>query len=329
MVVNPNNPRNNNTPENRDALNSKEKIERDVKPVIEKLRELEAAATGAEKQRINHTMESMWAALRRVEERGANAGRFEVAVEAYPGNPHPAYKQFEGVPIDEAIKILKEHEARLAANDPQRGRYQHLYKKLEANGTDYYKVHYGKSNADVVSGRTPLTPEESRRQDLRNRHEAKLISNDYRKSTNPNNDARLREDYNTGQKVLNERIEYNGVELPKTVALVEASHSAETLARMRTDEEMNKLMTQGNFLKRFYYRAVEEGKKKALYEEQLRLISGKGKKYGWFSRNILRRKNESDEDQNLFRGTGQEAQHDPEMTALAKRFADDNIRSVS
>jgi hypothetical protein len=310
-----------------EVLSVQEKLKKDLLPAIDKLRQLQNTVTGTEREQILHTLISMESAIANLEKTGPNVGKQKIVVEGYNGRP--GYTHYESVPMDEAIKILKQAEATLPSASPEKKQYQTIIAKLEKTSVGYYDAHFNKPSADVVSGRTPLTPEEADIQDLRVRHEGKLISNDHRRSTNPDPAERLREDYKTGQKALDQRREwkYSPIELPTTIAVVEASHSAEVMARMRTDAEMNKRMNQGSFLGKWWNKVFEEGKKRELYEEELRKISGKPKKQNWFSRTILRRKDEAPDKANLFRDTDASgAENEAEMSALAKRFTEDNIR---
>ncbi len=317
-----------------EVIDAKEKIKKDLAPALNKLESLRQTAQGQEQVRILHTINAIQRAMLGLESTGVNAGKIKIQVEGQNGQVGGAggYDQFEGVPIDEVLDILKQAHTALPANHAEKLQYEAIIQKLEKNSKGYFEQHYNKSTQGIMDGSVQLTPEESTRQDLRVRHEAKLISTerDYRASTNPDQTQRLLEDYQTGQRALDKRREYtySPIELPTKVAVVEASHSAEVLARMRADEQMTKLMNEGGWLSKRWNRAFEEGKRQALYEEELRKISGKGKKHGWFGKKILRRKDETDEEANLFIGTGKETEHNAEMTALAKRFAEGYVRNA-
>jgi len=222
--------------ERRENMTVSEKLDE----ALSKLREIlsDLPTDSREHARVEHTLRSVEGALERLGKDGAPEGAYAVNVEEYEGNPEKPYVQYEGVPVDELIDILRNtvrdlnkdlptKEAMLAlkkkkedlweqyrlAHDmslQEDGKFKHtiyseweqakkayeeaerlrdigyigkakeledLANDLYKNSKGYFEAHYTKAHGESAE---VWTEDERNKQDLRTRHEAKLISLDYR-----------------------------------------------------------------------------------------------------------------------------------------------------
>lgn len=171
------------SPENPQS-NSKEKtiqkskenlnLKESLNLALEKLKEIINGLPNEslERKRAEHTLLSIESALKNLTKDESNEGKYAVSLEKYPGNPQETYTQYEGVPVDELIDILKS-----SAQGVEDKKMNELVDELYKNSEPYFEAHYTKKHGE---GNDVWTKEEQNKQDLRTRYEANLISSDYR-----------------------------------------------------------------------------------------------------------------------------------------------------
>lgn len=247
--------------EAKEKLDAKGKLEFALHKLPEIIRSL--PNDSRERARVEHTFASVQGALDHLGKDGAPPDKYAVPVEGYEGNPQPAYTQYEGVPVDELINVLRESAKELDKKIPtmdtlaelkremaqageeymretevtgkmlKQSRWAEAEKKykeaeesldlgpseesrelseladeLYKNSQGYFEAHYTKAHGEGG----PWTKEEENKQDLRTRHEAKLISLDYRGSKNSDPEQKMKEDYAAGMEVLKYRRELDLLE---------------------------------------------------------------------------------------------------------------------
>ncbi len=115
---------------------------------------------------------------------------------------------------------------------------------------------------------------------------------------------------------------------PERLTFVNAQAQVELLSKERGMRLLNEKLNRGNFLKRWWTRMWEPGYRQQLIAEERKKILGEENKPGWFRRTLFGAQTLTNKDEkNLFAGTGEEAQSDPELAALVERFAGDYKRS--
>ena len=381
------------------------KIQEVLNSAIKKLEAITAKleAGSRERARAEHTLSSLKGSLERLGKDGAPKGKYNVAVEAYPGNPQPAYVQNEGVPVDELIDILRnqakeinkdlptEESLTKAKNKVQSlweqynveseqiekaikySKWEEAKKKYEKaqelratgyiqkakelddladelykNSKGYFEAHYTKAHGEGG----PWTKEEQEKQDLRTRHEAKLLSLDYRAT------GSVETDYQAAMAILKYRRELNLAEQeqtdptpppvvvvppeeppivdplppeeppvvvvpppkpdfkkPEKLIAVEAKDLVEFLARERGAKLLNEKLNQAGWVKRKWTQMWEPAYRAMFIEQERKKILGKENKPSWFKRTFFGAKEGAAGQKNLMAGTGQGPEGEAELKA--------------
>lgn len=209
-----------------------------------------------------------------------------------------------------------------------------LSNDLYENSQSYFEAHYTAKHGE---GGSIWTGEERNKQDLRTRHEAKLISLDYRATGGEEGD------YKAAMDVLKHRRELKFIEetepvpsaqpestpnviptpgptpepvpkpeLPKNperLLAVDVSDIAEQLARQRATERLNELLNKKGILNWFSkqrYRVAEEMYRQRFYREELAKIQ---------------------DQKNVFADPKRQVEHAAEMQAEFQRFQEDLFRT--